>query len=242
MLGLAAKFDILRFESLTLPLMIISRKWIPCLLFPLLMVSPAKSEETAATSPVYQTIDEAIAKDNLADVKLQISLAPEKLNKGATEKSRTPLEQAVLRNKQAIAIYLIKSGANPNVKDASNRTPLHLAVERNNPTVAAALLLAGAKPNELDKDGWTPLHHAAAKNQLLMAKTLLAGGADPMTLSELGGTPLHEAAASGGKELIQLLLDHKVDPSVKSKEGVTALDLAKKYKNQPAIDLLSGSK
>jgi ankyrin repeat protein len=61
-----------------------------------------------------------------------------------------------------------------------------------------------------------------------------------MTLSELGGTPLHEAAASGGAELIRLLLDHKVDPDLKSKQGVTALDLAKQYKNQPAIDALSG--
>ena len=61
-----------------------------------------------------------------------------------------------------------------------------------------------------------------------------------MTLSELGGTPLHEAAASGGAELIKLLLDAKVDPTIKSKTGVTALDIAKEFKNQPAIDALSG--
>ena len=60
-----------------------------------------------------------------------------------------------------------------------------------------------------------------------------------MTLSELGGTPLHEAAASGGAEIIRLFLDHKVNPAVVSKQGVTALDIAKQYKNQPAIDELS---
>jgi ankyrin repeat protein len=60
-----------------------------------------------------------------------------------------------------------------------------------------------------------------------------------MTLSALGGTPLHEAATGGSKELIVLLLMAKIDPSVKSKTGVTALDLAKEYKNQPAIDALS---
>ena len=74
------------------------------------------------------------------------------------------------------------------------------------------------------------------------AKALLDGGADPMTLSQLGGTALHEAAASGGKEIILLLLENKVDPTVKSKEGVTALDIAKKYKNQPAVNILSGLK
>lgn len=195
---------------------------------------------TIAASPAYQTIDEAIAKDDINDVKLHLAQNPECLQKGGKPDSRPPLEQAVLRNKTAIAILLLESGADPNTANASKRTPLHLAIERNNPVVVSALLKAGAKPDAQDQAGWTPLHHAAAKNQLENAKALLAGGANPMALSELGGTPLHEAAASGGAELIRLLLDHKVDPCLKSKQGVTALDLAKQYKNQPAIDALSG--
>jgi type 1 glutamine amidotransferase len=192
-----------------------------------------------AATPAYQTIDEAIAKGDLNDVRLHLAVNPPSLNKGARDNSRPPLEQAVLRNKTDIAILLLESGADPNSVDPSQRTPLHLAVERNNPVVAAALLKAGAKPNQRDKNGWTPLHHAAAKNQLDTAKAILAGGANPMTLSELGGTPLHEAAASGGAEIVRLLLDHKVNPTIKSKEGVTALDIARKYQNQPAIDVLS---
>ncbi len=201
--------------------------------------TPAPAASSAAT-PVYQTIDEAIAKGDIKDVQLHLSIDPASANKGGNANSRPPLEQAVLRNKTDIALLLLENKADPNSVSASKRTPLHLAVDRNNPAVVTALLKAGAKPNQLDNDGWTPLHHAAAKNQLETAKALLAGGADPMTLSELGGTPLHEAAASGGAEIIRLLLDHKVDPKVISKEGVTALDLAKKYKNQPAIDVLSG--
>jgi len=193
-----------------------------------------------AATPVYQTIDESIAKGDLNDVRLHLSLTPQSANKGGRDNSRPPLEQAVLRNKTEIAILLLQAGADPNSVDVSQRTPLHLAVERNNPAVVAALLKSGAKPNPHDKDGWTPLHHAAAKNQLESAKALLAGGADPMALSHLGGTPLHEAAASGGADIVRLLLDHKCDPTVKSKEGVTALDIAKKYHNQPAIDSLTG--
>jgi Ankyrin repeats (3 copies)/Trehalose utilisation/Ankyrin repeat len=195
-------------------------------------------EPLAMTS--YQTIDEAITKGDAADVSLHLKLNPESANKGGTAKSRPPLEQAILRNKTDIALILLENKADPNTTNASKRTPLHLAIERNNPTVVSALIKAGAKPDAGDKDGWTPLHHAAAKNQLETAKALLAGGANPMTLSALGGTPLHEAAASGGAEIIKLLLDHKVDPKIVSKQGVTALDLAKQYKNQPAIDALSG--
>lgn len=195
---------------------------------------------TVAATPAYQTIDEAIAKGDLNDVRLHLGVNPKSANQGGRANSRPPLEQAVLRNKTDIAILLLQTGADPNSTDVSQRSPLHLAVERNNPTVATALLKAGAKPNARDKDGWTPLHHAAAKNQVETAKLLLDGGADPMALSNLGGTPLHEAAASGGGAMIRLLLDHKADPKVVSKEGVTALDLAKKYHNQPAIDALSG--
>ena len=194
-----------------------------------------------SATPAYQTIDESIAKGDIADVKIHLAIDPENARKGGKPNSRPPLEQAIMRKKPEIAVILLEAGADPNSCDASKRTPLHLAVERNSPGTAAALLKAGAKPDVRDNDGWTPLHHAAAKNQVETAKVILAGGANPMTLSDLGGTPLHEAAASGGAEIIRLFLDHKVDPSVKSKQGVTALDIAKEYKNQPAIDELSKS-
>ncbi len=195
----------------------------------------------AAAAPAYQTIDESIARGTPDDVRAFLDANPESLQKGARPTSRTPLEQAVLRNKQETAIFLLEAGADPNVADASKRTPLHLAIDRNNAVVITALLKAGAKPDLRDKDGWTPLHHAAAKNQLATAKALLDGGADPTTLSDLGGTPLHEAAASGGKEIVELLLATKIDPSLKSKQDVTALDIAKEYKNQPAIDALEAA-
>lgn len=203
---------------------------------------PAGVDSRADKVLVYQTIDAAIAAGALEDVKLRVSKDPSAANSGATPQSRTPLEQAILRNKTEIVVFLLEHGANANTVNTSKRTPLHLAVDRHNAEVVAALLKAGAKPNVRDQDGWTPLHHAAAKNQLATAKALLAGGADPMTLSDLGGTALHEAAASGGPEIIQLLLDHKVDPTIQSKQGVTAMDLAKQYHNQAAIDLLSSDR
>ena len=203
-----------------------------------LEVPPQGVVGKAAATPTYQSIDEAIAHGDLADVRLQLAATPASLEQGR-DKTRSPLAQAVLRNKTEIALLLLDSGAKPDALDGSQRSILHLAVERNNPALVTALLKAGAKPDVRDKDGWTPLHHAAAKNQVPSAKALLAGGANPMVLSELGGTPLHEAAASGSAEMVQLLLDHKVDATLKSKQGVTALDIAKKYHNQAAIAILS---
>ena len=222
---------------------ILSISLLACLSLPPLAMAETSAPPAAGKTkaePVYQTIDESIAKGDIGDVRRHLAADPESANHGGRPTSRPPLEQAVLRNKPEIAALLLEAGADPNTASASKRTPLHLAVERNSPVMVTALLKAGAKPNELDKDGWTPLHHAAAKNQFETAKALLDGGAAPMTLSERGGTPLHEAAVSGGKELITLLLDHKVDPKVKSKDGVTALDIARKYKNKAAIETLDG--
>ena len=116
---------------------------------------------------------------------------------------------------------------------------LHLAVERANVTLVEALLRRKAKPDTLDKTGWTPLHHAAAKDKVAVAKALIAGGANAKALSERGGTPLHEAAASGSAEMVNLFLNAGVDPAIVSKLGVTALDIAREFKNEAAIKILS---
>lgn len=185
----------------------------------------------------YETIDEAIARGDLQDVRLQLKAHPERAKQGKHPKL-APLHQAILRKEGEIAEVLIAAGADVNAADPSKRTPLHLCVDRNLPEVAAALLKAKAKPNEWDKAGWTPLHNAAAKNRLEMTKVLLAGGADLKVLSERGGTPLHEAAASADAELIQFLLDQGVDPGVEAGDGDSAYDVAVRAKNQAAIKLL----
>ena len=191
-----------------------------------------------AKAAEYATIDEAIARGDIADVRRHLAADPKSAQR-APDAALSPLHNAILRNRTEIAQLLLDAGADVNEPDRSKRTPLHLAVERNNPAIAEALLARKAKPNELDKDGWTPLHHAGAKDRLAVAKALLKGGANPMTLSARGGTPLHEAAASGGAEIIKLFLDAKVDPTVVSKTGVTALDIAREYKNEAAIAILT---
>ncbi|HEY8995463.1 MAG TPA: ankyrin repeat domain-containing protein [Lacunisphaera sp.] len=192
---------------------------------------------SAAPVPRYATIDEAIARGDLPDVRTHIAADPTVVTHSS--KGGWPLHQAILRNKTEIALFLLECGASVDVADRTQRTPLHLAVERANVALVTTLLERHARPNERDATGWTPLHHAAAGNKIAVARALLAGGADPKILSERGGTPLHEAAASGGGEMIRLLLEAGVDPQVVSKGGVTALDIARQFKNEAAIEALS---
>jgi ankyrin repeat protein len=193
---------------------------------------------TVARIPRYPTIDEAIARGDLEDVRLHLDREPATRDRGK-DASLTPLHQAILRNRTEIAQLLLRSGAAVDVPDRSARTPLHLAVERGSLVLVQALLERHAKPNERDRLGWTPLHHAAAKDKVAIARALLAGGADPAVRSERGGTPLHEAAAGSGAEIIQVLLSAGVDPSVRSATGVTALEVAREFRNEAAIRILA---
>lgn len=182
-----------------------------CRLFPLLLVVAGLLPGHLTAAPRYVTIEEAIARGDLADVRAHLASDPTAATRAG--KGGLPLHQAILRNKAEIALLLLESGASADVPDRTARTPLHLAVERGNVALVTALLARHAKPNERDSLGWTPLHHAAAENKVAVARALLSGRADPKTLSERGGTPLHEAAASAGAEMIRLLLDAGVDPA-----------------------------
>lgn len=190
-----------------------------------------------AAAPRYATIEEAIARGDLAQVRLLLSIDPGAVTRPG--KGGLPLHQAILRNKTEIAVLLLESGASVDAPDRTARTPLHLAVERGNVALVTALLVRHARPNERDALGWTPLHHAAAENKVAVARALLDGGANPKTLSDRGGTPLHEAAASASAEMIRLLLDAGVDPKVVSENGVTALQVAREFKNEAAVAVLS---
>lgn len=202
-----------------------------------LEVPPGGVAVPSPTAPFFNSIEEAIARGDLADVRRHLARSPD-LIRSAPPGKLAALHQAILRRKPEVVALLLASGADVNQADSANRTPLHLAVDRGD--VATVKLLLPLKPDltRRDRTGWTPLHYAAAKNQVEIARLLLDAGADPNFLSELGGTPLHEAAAGAGAEMVKLLLDHGTNPSIRSKSGVTALDLARQFKNTPAIELL----
>ncbi|MGH7943573.1 MAG: ankyrin repeat domain-containing protein [Opitutaceae bacterium] len=196
----------------------------------------------AASTPatgaiVYATIDEAIARGDVEDVKRHLQRDPAAV-RGAPDAKLSPLHQAILRKQAKIALLLLEHGADVQAPDTSGRTPLHLAVERGDAAMVKELLQRKADPAKRDRIGWTPLHHAAAKNRLEIAALLLDSGMNPNLLSELGGTALHEAAAGGSVGMVKLLLARGVDPSVRSTPGVTALDLAREYKHPELVALL----
>jgi type 1 glutamine amidotransferase len=191
-----------------------------------------------ATELKITTIDEAIARGDLAEVQRHLEVYPERASKGAHPRL-PPLHQAILRKRAEIALALMAAGADVNAVDSSQRTPVHLAVERKLPELIAPLAQAGAKLSELDSVGWTPLHWAGAKDQLDAAKALVHAGADVHRLSALGGTILHEAASTGGEAVVRFYMAQGVDQSVVASDGRTALEVARDFENKAAIRWLT---
>src|SRR5215831_2951493 len=68
---------------------------------------------------------------------------------------------------------LLKTGANPNVRNKLDTTPLLEAAFHSNAEIIKALLDAGADPNAAGADGQTPLMLVARGTNLAAARMLL---------------------------------------------------------------------
>jgi ankyrin repeat protein len=142
----------------------------------------------------------------------------------------TPLVVATASGHEALALFLLENGANPNGIDAYGRTALHYAVPEgwaaidsffyrpfhdeirlpNMPNVVRALLSRGANPNA----------------QIQRDYSQFSRGPYSYATSAVGATPFALAAASGDVGIMRILLDAGADPLLTLKDGTTALMLA----------------
>ena len=142
--------------------------------------------------------------------------------------SSTALHEAVRSGKVDTAILLIKSGADPNARDASGNTALHLVMpEASRSTLFSELLAAGAKPNIKDNYGETPLHIAAriGMDENILQK-LIEAGADANERNKKGQTPLLLAIERNQIEQVKSLIKYGSDIHAEDTSGETAFTRA----------------
>ena len=113
---------------------------------------------------------------------------------------------------EAMARFLLESGANPNLKGAG-RTALHSAVQQAMPELVKALLARGADPN-------APL----TRPMPLLSRFILQ--AHGLEVSTLGATPFWLAASYGDVRTMRILVEAGANPLARSSDNTTPLMVA----------------
>jgi len=148
------------------------------LLYSTLALSAA--DDTAGCRELYS----AIARDdNVEIVEALIKVAPVECSLyKAIDSKWTVLSWAAEKGHTTIVDSLLKSGADPNIKNNYGNTALILAAEEGQTAIVGSLLKSGADPNIKDNSGSTALIRAAEMGRTAIVDSLLKSGADPYIL------------------------------------------------------------
>lgn len=169
---------------------------------------------------------------------------------------------------EALALFLLERGADPNVPDSIGRTALHAAVETGKADLVKALLDHGADPNaRLTRApfvfkgdfisygryvGATPLWLAAAARvpDPGILQAIAAAGGDPGLPADDGTTPLMAAVGvvlnearqptdEQSLELVSLLVGMDIDLNAVDRRGRTALHGAARLAKNAIVEVLA---
>lgn len=159
---------------------------------------------------------------------------------GADFFGETALHWAAYRGHIAIINFLLKHGANVNIRDnLSYRTPLHLVSYDGHVEAMKVLISGGADVNAQTKLGRTALHWAATEGHSQAVQTLISHGASLNLQDDCWGeTALHCAAFEGHPAVVMILLSAGAQTDIKDKDGNTALDVARMERQASVIALL----
>jgi ankyrin repeat protein len=153
------------------------------------------------------------------------------------DEGRNPLHIAVLRNMSVSKLEIIvNQGGKVNSVEREGRTPLRLAVDMDNWEAARYLVGAGSDIFSVARDGRSPAEVALGRGTT--AVRAVFSGKAIIARDSSGNTILHYAARNGNRDLVSLLLELGADRSLRNTANESAADIANRWGNTAAYDLL----
>ena len=140
-----------------------------------------------------------------------------------TASLESALHLSISERKVEITSFLVKNGADINLKDGYGRPPLDIAIMRNDIEIAEILIESGVDVNAADEHGDTILHIAGENNKIKMVDLLIKHGANVNVANIVGETPLHGSAENGLKEITHILISNGANVNAKRANGMNPL-------------------
>ncbi|XP_075685756.1 BRCA1-associated RING domain protein 1 isoform X2 [Rhinoderma darwinii] len=128
-------------------------------------------------------------------------------------KGETMLHVASIKGEIQAVEELLKSGANPNVKDNAGWTPLHEACNHGHADVVEVLLRHQALVNTTGYQNDTPLHDAVKNGRVVIVRRLLQHGASQDAVNIFGLRPVDYAET---EEIKLALLQTQTEKQLRS--------------------------
>ena len=161
-------------------------------------------------------------------LELSLKACPEGINEIDGKFGWTGLYRSVICGHTSAVEFLLKSGADPNIKTKMGDTALHQAAENHKVEIASLLLKYKADPNIQQNDGETALHISSFKGDEEMVSLLLTYKANPNIQNSLfSKTPLHYAVDYSYSNVISLLLKSGASTEIQDKHGKTAKEISR---------------
>ena len=160
---------------------------------------------------------------------------------GIEELQMTPVMWAAKKKNKLALDLLLRSGADPRLRDAKGRTAMHISVQGDSTTIAEALYKQDDELIQMpDYLLTTPLYSAVELRLAKMVRFLLNRGAELSRQNSDGKTPLHAAVEQQSGELLESLIQayHKVDLDKQDHNGRTPLIYAVEQKITDSVKIL----
>lgn len=179
-------------------------------------------------------------RDNGYDEEFDVANAPGKWHRPG----QTALEYAADRNDLESMQFLLKHGADGNVRKRDGSTLLIRASSCNDDAKVRILLKNHVDVNAADNNGFTALMYLASWGKEALVSQLLKSGASINTQNRFGDTALLYCVEENleAPRVVQLLLKAGADSDRKNLDGKSALDVAEKKGYRESIRILRQAK